>query len=215
MSPREIFALRDHLGAELTGRTLSDAHDVVSLTDILSQTVLGGRLGELSGRAVLLKSSDQLRSGLAMIELDGIARRMLLCPPDLNPAHLDALMANAGIDAVVTDEPDRWAETGVPLVVTAQLPLQATAPARTERATEWLMLTSGTSGVPKIVGHTLEALTGAIVAEGRRADPRRYGRRSTTSAAMAACRYSSAPSSRAARWCCPIRMRRSPITSRG
>ena len=28
------------------------------------------------------------------------------------------------------------------------------------------MLTSGTSGVPKIVGHTLEALTGAIVAEG-------------------------------------------------
>ncbi|MFL6807984.1 MAG: long-chain fatty acid--CoA ligase, partial [Bradyrhizobium canariense] len=135
MSPREIFALRDHLGAELIGRTLSDAHDVVSLTDILSQTVLGGRLGELSGRAVLLKLSDQLRSGLAMIELDGIARRMLLCPPDLNPAHLDALMADAGIDAVVTDEPDRWAETGVPLVVTAQLPLQTTAPARTERAT--------------------------------------------------------------------------------
>src|SRR5436305_4021943 len=145
MSPREIFALRDHLGAELTGRTLSDAHDVVSLTDILKQTVLGGRLRELSGRAVLLKLSDQLRSGLAMIELDGVARRMLLCPPDLNPAYLDALIADAGIDAVVTDEPDRSAETGVPLVVTAQLPPQATTPARTERATEWLMLTSGTS----------------------------------------------------------------------
>ena len=185
MSPREIFALRDHLGAELTGRTLSDARTCVSLTDILSQTVLGGRLRELSGRAVLLKLSDQLRSGVAMIELDGIARRMLLCPPDLNPAHLDALIADAGIDAVVTDEPDRWADTGVPLVVTAQLPLQATAPARTERATEWLMLTSGTSGVPKIVGHTLEALTGAIVAEGPAGGPapvwatfydiRRYG----------------------------------------
>ncbi len=185
MSPREIFALRDHLGAELTGRTLSDAHDCVSLTDILLQTVLGGRLRELSGRAVLLKLSDQLRSGLAMIELDGIARRMLLCPPDLNPAHLDALIADAGIDAVVTDEPDRWAATGVPLIVTAQLPLQVTAPARTERATEWLMLTSGTSGVPKIVGHTLDALTGAIVAEGPARGPtpvwatfydiRRYG----------------------------------------
>ncbi|SFN70590.1 Acyl-CoA synthetase (AMP-forming)/AMP-acid ligase II [Bradyrhizobium sp. Ghvi] len=185
MSPREIFALRDHLGAELKGRTLSDAHDVVSLTDILSQTVLGGRLRELSGRAVLLKLSDQLSSGLAMIELDGIARRMLLCPPDLNPAHLDALIADAGIDAVVTDEPDRWAGTGVSLLVSAQLPLQAAAPAKTERATEWLMLTSGTSGVPKIVGHTLEALTGAIVAEGPSKGPapvwatfydiRRYG----------------------------------------
>jgi acyl-coenzyme A synthetase/AMP-(fatty) acid ligase len=30
--------------------------------------------------------------------------------------------------------------------------------------TEWLMLTSGTSGAPKIVEHTLEGLTGAIVA---------------------------------------------------
>ena len=28
------------------------------------------------------------------------------------------------------------------------------------------MLTSGTSGAPKIVGHTLEGLTGAIVADG-------------------------------------------------
>jgi acyl-coenzyme A synthetase/AMP-(fatty) acid ligase len=166
MSPREIFALRDHLGAKLTGRTLSDAHVSVSLTDILSQTVLAGRLRELSGRAVLLKMSDQLKSGLTMIELDGVARRMLLCPPDLNSAHLEALIADAEIDAVVTDAPDQWAASGVPLIVTAQLPLVPAAPAQTERATEWLMLTSGTSGVPKIVGHTLEALTGAIVTEG-------------------------------------------------
>src|SRR6202047_226359 len=57
--------------------------------------------------------------------------------------------------------------------------------AQTERATEWLMLTSGTSGLPKIVGHSLEGLTGAIVADGpaRGAPPvwatfydiRRYG----------------------------------------
>jgi acyl-coenzyme A synthetase/AMP-(fatty) acid ligase len=185
MSPREIFALRDYLSAELKGRTLSDAHDVLSLTDVLSQTVLGGRLHDLSGRSVLLKLSDQLKSGLAMIELDGIARRMLLCPPDLNPAHLDALIADAEIDAVITDEPERWNDSAIALVVTAQLPLIATAPAQTERATEWLMLTSGTSGVPKIAGHTLEALTGAIVAEGPARGPapvwatfydiRRYG----------------------------------------
>lgn len=185
MSPREIFALRDYLGPELKGRTLSDAHHLVSLTDILSQTVLGGRLGELAGRSVLLKLSDQLSSGLAMIELDGVARRMLLCPPDLNPAHLGALIADAEIDAVVTDGPERWAEFGIALAVTAQLPPADCAPAQTERATEWLMLTSGTSGVPKIVGHTLEALTGAIVAEGPARGPapvwatfydiRRYG----------------------------------------
>ncbi|WP_027522220.1 fatty acid--CoA ligase family protein [Bradyrhizobium sp. Ec3.3] len=165
MSPREILALRDYLGAELKGRTLSDAHHLASLTDVLSQTVLGGRLGELSGRSVLLKLSDQLKSGLAMIEIDGIARRMLLCPPDLNPAYLDALIADAEIDAVVTDEPEFWKDSAIPLVVIAQLQLTPAAPAKTECATEWLMLTSGTSGVPKIAAHTLEALTGAIRAE--------------------------------------------------
>ncbi|MDI3567014.1 class I adenylate-forming enzyme family protein [Bradyrhizobium sp. Arg816] len=185
MSPREIFALRDYLSPELEGRTISDAHHVVSLTDVLGHTVLGGRLRELAGRSVLLKLSDQLKSGLAMIELDGVVRRMLLCPPDLNPDHLDALIADAEIDAVVSDEPAQWAAKAVALVVAAQLPLQATASAKTERATEWLMLTSGTSGVPKIAGHTLEALTGAIVAEGPARGPapvwatfydiRRYG----------------------------------------
>ena len=185
MSPREIFVLRDYLSPELKGRTISDAHHVVSLTDVLGHTVLGGRLRELAGRSVLLKLSDQLKSGLAMIELDGIARRMLLCPPDLNPDHLDALIADAEIDAVVTDDPAQWADKAIALVVTAQLPLAATAPARTERATEWLMLTSGTSGVPKIAAHALEALTGAIVAEGPARGPapvwatfydiRRYG----------------------------------------
>ena len=36
----------------------------------------------------------------------------------------------------------------------------------TECATQWLMLTSGTSGAPKIVRHTLDGLCGAIRADG-------------------------------------------------
>jgi acyl-CoA synthetase (AMP-forming)/AMP-acid ligase II len=166
MSPREVFALRDYLSPELPGRAISDARHSVSLTDILSRTCLDGRRGELSGRSVVLSMSGQLLSGLAMIEIDGIVRRMLLCPPDLNPDHLQALISDAEIDAVVTDQPERWADKGIPLVVTAGLPVTPARPAQTERATEWLMLTSGTSGVPKIVGHTLEGLSGAIVAEG-------------------------------------------------
>src|SRR6516165_5631744 len=166
MSPREIFALRDYLSPELTGRTISDAQASVSLTDALSQTCVGGRLRELSGRSVLLAASTQLISALAMIELDGVAKRMLLCPPDLNPDHIQALIEDAGIDAIVTDEPPRWTDAGVYLIVGAHLPEQTIAVPRTERATEWLMLTSGTSGVPKIVGHTLDGLCGAILADG-------------------------------------------------
>jgi hypothetical protein len=88
MSPREIFTLRDYLGPELKGRTISDARQIVSLTDILGETCLADRLGELSRRSVLLAVGDQLTSALAMMEIDGVARRMLLCPPDLAADHV-------------------------------------------------------------------------------------------------------------------------------
>jgi acyl-coenzyme A synthetase/AMP-(fatty) acid ligase len=185
MSPREIFTLRDYLGPELKGRTISDARQVVSLTNILEQTCLVGRSGELSGRSVLLAIADQLISAIAMTEIDGVARRMLLCPPGLNADHFKCLIEDAEIDAIVTDQPARWADAEVYLVVAARAPVHAAAKARTRRATEWLMLTSGTSGAPKIVGHSLKGLTGAIVADGpaRGAPPvwatfydiRRYG----------------------------------------
>ena len=185
MSPREIFALRDYLSPELKGRTISDARQSVSLTDILGTTCLVGRFGEVAGRSVLLAVQDQLISAIAMAELDGVARRMLLCPPDLNPDHIKTLIEDADIDAVVTDQPARWADAEVYLVVAARAPVRAPVRAKTARATEWLMLTSGTSGVPKIVSHSLEGLTGAIVADGpaRGAPPvwatfydiRRYG----------------------------------------
>src|SRR5882724_6924718 len=185
MSPREIFALREYLDPNLKGRTLSNPRRVISLTDIAGETCLKGRLGELSGRSVLLAVGGQLLAALAMLEIDGVARRMLLCPPDLNADHIQALLEDAEIDAVVTEQPARWVASGIGLVVAADEMLQPASRAPTERATEWLMLTSGTSGVPKIVGHTLEGLCGAIVADGpaRGAPPvwatfydiRRYG----------------------------------------
>jgi len=185
MSPREIFALRDYLDPHLKGRSLSDARQVVQLTEFAGETCLEGRLAGLSGRSVLLAVADQLVSALAMLEIDGVARRMLLCPPDLAAEHISTLVEDAEIDAVVTDRPAQWAASGIDLVVSAQTPMRAASRSRTERATEWLMLTSGTSGVPKIVGHTLEGLSGAIVADGpaRGASPvwatfydiRRYG----------------------------------------
>ena len=87
--------------------------------------------------------------------------------------------------SVVTDRPARWMDAGVYLVVAARLPERALTREKTSRATEWLMLTSGTSGLPKIVGHTLDGLAGAIMAEGPARHPnatwatfydiRRYG----------------------------------------
>src|SRR3954470_15986712 len=150
MSPREIFALRGHLGTALTERSISDRHHLVSLAQLSSDDCLGGRGGELSGRSVLLATSGQLLAGLALIEIDGVARRMLLCPPDLKPDHLASVLVDAGIDAIVTDQPERFAAIDIDLIVPVGLPQPVEVRAQTSRATEWLMLTSGTSGIPKI-----------------------------------------------------------------
>jgi acyl-coenzyme A synthetase/AMP-(fatty) acid ligase len=157
--------LRDFL-KDTSGRTLSDPRWVIAMGDIRSGSILGGRAGELAGRSVLVAMADQLSTALTMFDLDGVAARMLLCPPDLRTEHLGSVIADAGIDAVVSDQPAMWNEFNVPLVISAALPLRTAAPVGTSHETEWLLLTSGTTGAPKVVSHSLEGLTGAITAEG-------------------------------------------------
>src|SRR5207244_535965 len=112
----------------------------------------------------------QLLSALAMIELDGVARRMLLSPPDLDWDRLQVLLQQAEIDTIVTDRPLHQYGAGKYSLIGIDLPERRAVGWKAERATEWLMLTSGTSGLPKIVRHTLDGLAGAIIADG----PTRY-----------------------------------------
>ena len=143
----------------------------VCVNHLVHGTALGGRLAELAGRSVVLATSSQLTAALALIELDGVARRLTILPPDTAADHLGALIARAEADAVVIDD-------GTPDCAAFDLPIRvactpAIAPAR-ERAlprlpTEWLLLTSGTSGVPKMVAHSHASLTAPIGA-GRRLD---------------------------------------------
>ena len=136
MSPREIFALRDYLDPGLKGRTLSDARHAASLTELSDYTCLKGRLAELSGRSVLLAVSSQFLASLVMLEIDGIARRMLLCPPDLNADNLQAIIEDAEIDAVVTDQPERFAASEISLIVTASEELKAAPRGRLRARTD-------------------------------------------------------------------------------
>jgi acyl-coenzyme A synthetase/AMP-(fatty) acid ligase len=170
MSPPDIIALHQYLGPELKDRTISDARHSVSLTDIVQHSCLTGGSCELSGRSVVLATSGQLLSALAMIELDGVARRMLLSPPNLDWDRLQVLLQRAEIDTIVTDRPLHQYGAGKYSLIGVDLPERRAVGWKAERATEWLMLTSGTSGLPKIVRHTLDGLAGAIIADG----PTRY-----------------------------------------
>lgn len=185
----ENRSLRDYLGdpSDCGGCHLWGGHASAALKDAICSTSLGGRRAELSGRSVLLHTHDQLAAALAILELDGIVRRLVLCPPDLPAEHLSRVIAGAGVDAIVSDQDlqDSGA-LGVQLIVRASSALSPVAHEEDPDsfATEWVLLTSGTTGAPKMLAYDLSALTAAIkpgqhqgadVVWGTFYDIRRYG----------------------------------------
>jgi acyl-coenzyme A synthetase/AMP-(fatty) acid ligase len=142
---------------------LSSAHRQVALRELAGASSLGGGLEELRGRTVLIAVQDQLTAALALIELDGVALRMILCTPDLAAEHLAGIIATSGADACVADAmAPAAALTGMQVNVHAAHSLTPTGTRRSSVETEWILLTSGTTGAPKLVLHTLQSLTSAL-----------------------------------------------------
>ena len=138
---------------------------VVRLAELDGASCLGGRLEELRGRTVLIAVRDQLTAALLLVELDGVAQRIVLCPPDLAAAHFPPVIATAAADAWVRDAgiPEEYG-AGLGTCVAAQSKLSNERLTRRQsHETEWILLTSGTTGVPKLVLHTLQTLTNIVV----------------------------------------------------
>ena len=111
---------------------------------------------------------------------------MVLATPSLPEEHLELIIRKASIDAIVTDDGmTDLDKTGVDLRVNCGPELGPAAAVEAEfYDTEWVLLTSGTTGAPKLVLHNLVSLTAAIAERSNQEAPmawatfydiRRYG----------------------------------------
>jgi len=166
MSQNDRGSLRDCLSrsGNLSHRSIGDAASSATLSDLIRSSILGGRLQELAGRSILVATKDQFTTALALIELDGIARRLVVYPADLPQAHVPSVVATANVDTLVCDWDASVANSfDVERVINCGPLLSTPDCARTRQLpTEWVLLTSGTTGHPKLTLHTLASLTGAI-----------------------------------------------------
>ncbi len=164
-APRsDAYTLRSALSAlrELPG-SFSGTAASVPYAELLRSSILGPRAGGLHGCSTLLATRDPLTASLALVELDGLARRIVLCPPGFQMQHLSLLLKTAEIDAIVSDSAE-WDLSGYPVeCILLDSQIRTPAPLRTtDRATEWVLLTSGTTGPPKLVVHSLVSLASAL-----------------------------------------------------
>jgi acyl-coenzyme A synthetase/AMP-(fatty) acid ligase len=185
MPPAEARWLRDWISSEDCGRHLFGRSAEVALAALVQGSSLDADLASLRGRCALIATSDQLTAALAAIELDGVVRRLVLMPPDVAREHLGGIIADAAVDVVVCDNAHKHANFDAASRVICGSALRAVERVRVgPQPTEWVLFTSGTTGRPKMVIHSLAGLAGAVSRGGKRDattvwstfyDIRRYG----------------------------------------
>jgi acyl-coenzyme A synthetase/AMP-(fatty) acid ligase len=154
-------------------RCIFGAHAGVRLADVRRATCLRSPAARLADRSVLVAARDQLAAVLALIDLDGVARRLILCAPDVLSSGLRDVAARAGADAIVSDAD--LAGAGLDGLVHVRCTAGWTpeaSPPLPDRVTEWVLLTSGTAGAAKMVRHTFSTLAGAISSAAPPSEPR-------------------------------------------
>ncbi len=157
--PKSLKDCLHHAG----GQYLWGAVASCATGDLLRGTSLRESPAVCAGRSVLIATRSQLATALALIELDGVARRIVICPPDVPMARFPSVIREAEVDAIVSDyEPhDHAFPAGVCRVLCGSVqPAETTTPEY--HSTEWVLLTSGSTGMPKMIVHNLASLTEPI-----------------------------------------------------
>ena len=129
------------------GSTPSPAPAIQSASGTLTSSdldadVYGFRAQLPLGGVATLSTTDAGVIGAALMALDGWAAEVHLIPPDVSAATIDVAATRLDHTTRTTSSP----------------------PASSQHSTRWVLYTSGTTGEPKPISHTLGTLTRTVVA---------------------------------------------------
>ena len=168
-SDRSSTCLRDLMETALSLRTgarpfLNDGADAIALDGLARRSWVEAPREAVAGRSLLLITRRPLSAAAALCSLDGVAGRLVIVPPDLAMASLTSVIEDAEADAIVHDAGDGDGfEARLP-TWRVRVDGEGCGPGFAERGatSEWCLFTSGTTGPPKMVVHSLAGLTDAI-----------------------------------------------------
>lgn len=125
---------------------------VFSVEQLLGEAdALYRRFSVQSGSRIALSGLSARALMTAFVAFDGNVEAMLLLPSSLDDATIDRLITSAGCTHLMDAD-------GI-------CALQSRTAGDTESdvaATQWLLATSGTTGTPKLIGHTLATITRSV-----------------------------------------------------
>ncbi|SPH24276.1 2-succinylbenzoate--CoA ligase [Defluviimonas aquaemixtae] len=147
-----MTALVDQIAApEIVGA----GHKLVT-RDALQAYTASRRVAETA--CVALSFNDPLLLVRALAALDGQVEAMLLLSGVLDRESTVKLMAQVGCDMLLTDRSEL---NGFDNALGFDLAI-AEGRGAAGRTTKWLMTTSGTTGLPKVIPHTLQSLARSV-----------------------------------------------------
>lgn len=122
---------------------------------------------EGAGGVVGLCITDPIRLIETLIALDGHVEALVLLSHSLTPDTVATLARQAGCQALLSDRGD------LALSLPLHTPQEGIALCRGPACeTRWMMTTSGTTGLPKLIPHKLASLTRSVARQAPRVAPR-------------------------------------------